>query len=80
MPLPDGWTSPDGWIPCRDRVPDPGVTVAISDGRTVDPGFRNPDDNDAWYYLTKHGAYLCFIIPLVWQPLPPLPVIPGKQP
>ena len=63
----------NNWIFVKDKLPEPGKIVIISDGRSVTPGFRNPKDDNAFYYIIADYSGICYVIPHLWQPLPELP-------
>lgn len=59
------------FILCADRLPDLDTIVIITDGRTVNPGYRCSKNDGEWYWMdVRCDAACCFIVPYMWTPLP----------
>jgi hypothetical protein len=58
----------NGWIKCSDRLPEYYQQVLLSNGKYIDTGYRNRDDE-----LYCAAALMLKSLPTYWQPLPEPP-------
>lgn len=56
------------WISVKDRLPEPGERVLVSDGGFVCESYLNI--RDKW---VRAGVELSFMVPRYWKPMPEPP-------
>lgn len=75
--------TPDGWIACEDRMPEPNTYVQVSNGVWVGIGMYNDadhfEDDERWQ--DEHNEFIDLLHHPVthWMPLPALPIQGKKQ-
>lgn len=68
----------EGWIPCKDRLPDDGVDVLFKAklngrkyvGHKHTQIFHDGEKRIEYYYLTTRGSTRVGLKPIAWMPIP----------
>lgn len=77
QPVSQGYTLPDGWIACGERMPEPNKNVLVSNGVWVGIGMYNDaehfEDDERWQ--DEHHEFIDLLHHPVthWMPLPAAP-------